>query len=108
MFSYCALHYLCVGQNIVIDFESNILIEGRDFEFNCTDTQNTGSPVLRVNGQLTGPIVDRIVASPDDVAARQFILPDVTRDDNGTIFRCSVGSSQQSVTLIVYCKYHDL
>ena len=46
MFSYCALH-LCVGQNKEIEFDSDIVIEGRDFDFNCTDTQNTGSPTLR-------------------------------------------------------------
>lgn len=61
-----------------------------------------------MNGQLTGPIIDRIVPSPGNVPARQFMLPDITRDDNGTIFRCSVAQSQQSVTLIVYREYHDL
>ena len=83
----------------------NPVDEGDSFTFICNNTAKNGSPVLQVNGAVSGDLFDR-VTNPTSGVVRQFTFPDAIKDDNGTQFSCTVGGlsiSNVSVTLIVNC-----
>ena len=82
----------------------NPVIEGDNFTFICNNTDKNGSPALQVNGAVSGDLFDRVTNPPSGVV-REFTFPNVTKDDNGTEFSCTIGGlSKVSVTLIVNCK----
>ena len=82
----------------------NPVTEGDNFTFICNNTNKNGSPALQVNGAGSGDLFDRVTNPPSGVV-REFTLPNVTKDDNGTEFSCTIGGlSKASVTLIVNCK----
>ena len=82
----------------------NPVIEGDNFTFICNNTNKNGSPALQVNGAGSGDLFDRVTNPPSGVV-REFTFPNVTKDDNGTEFSCTIGLSKVSVTLIVNCSF---
>ena len=81
----------------------NPVDEGDNFTFICNNTDITGSPALQVNGAVSGDLFERVTNPPSGVV-REFTLPNVTKDDNGTQFSCTLGGlSKVSITLIVNC-----
>ena len=83
----------------------NPVIEGDNFTFICNNTAKNGSPVLQVNGAVSGDLFDRVTNPPSGVV-REFTFPNVIKDDNGTQFSCTIGGlsiSKVSVILFVKC-----
>ena len=82
----------------------NPVNEGDNFTFICNNTAENGSPALQVNGAGSGDLFDRVTNPPSGVV-REFTFPNVTKDDDGTQFSCTLGGglSKVSVVLIVNC-----
>ena len=94
--------YILIGQLEITPVE-NPVTEGDNFTFICNNTAKNGSPAFQVNGAGSGDLFDKVTNPPSGVV-REFTLPNVTKDDNGTQFSCTLGGlSKVSITLIVNC-----